>query len=210
MIEVARTFVQYGCGTWCPSDWRNFDVSPVLRFRSVPIIGNYLVRRYSKFPSNAEFGDIVGGLPIADNTVDAIYCSHVLEHLWRDECALALANTYRYLKPGGLFRLVVPDVHALAQGFINDSGPDAGLTFVASLHLTLPRRPRGLVNFLRSNWGRSQHRWMWEFRGLEQYLRASGFSTIRLAQLGDSEVAAFASVENPDRYQYSVCIEAQK
>lgn len=203
-------FVQYGCGTCCPSDWRNFDASPILRLRKAPFVGEEIVCRGSDFPANAEFGNIVSGLPIPENFADAIYCPHVLEHLWRDECATALINTYRYLKPGGLFRLVVPDVSVLARAFVEGSDPEAGLTFVASLHMAQPDRPRGLVNFLRSIWGHSQHRWMWEYRGLEKYLRAAGFLEIREARIGDSKLAAFASVEDPSRYRYSLCIEARK
>jgi SAM-dependent methyltransferase len=176
----------------------------------VPLVGPSLVQRLSGFPGNAEFGDIVKGLPIGEGAADAIYCSHVLEHLWRDDCARALVNTHRHLKPGGLFRLVVPDVSLLARGFLSDDTSESGLRFVDSLQMTSTERPRGVMGFIRYNWGHSQHRWMWELRGLEKFLRAAGFSVIRQAKLGDSELEAFKSVEVPDRYEFSLCIEAQK
>lgn len=212
-MNVSRNtgvFVQYGCGTCCPSEWRNFDVSPALRLRKIPILGAVASRLSGRFPRNAEFGDIVKGLPLAEGCVDAIYCSHVLEHLWPDECAIALRNTYRYLRSDGVFRLVVPDVLALARGFVDDARAEAGLDFMSSLHVSDRCRPRGVIPVLRYAFGRSQHRWMWESRGLGKYLQAAGFARIRVASLGDSEIKAFASVEDPERFRYALCMEARK
>ena len=183
-------------------------MSPMLRLRRLAIVGPFFAARARGFPANAEFGDIVRGLPIPDASADAMYCSHVLEHLWRDECVIALANTCRHLKPGGVFRLVVPDVRRLAQAFLADAAPGAGLDFVGSLQMTLPQRPRGLKALARSALGHSQHRWMWEYQGLQQALRVAGFRDIREARLGDSALADLSRVENPDRYEYAVCIEA--
>lgn len=50
--------------------------------------------------------DITLGLPIKDNIVDKIYCSHVLEHI-RDLESL-MAELHRTLKAGGLLRIWVP------------------------------------------------------------------------------------------------------
>ena len=46
----------------------------------------------------------------ADNTVDEIRASHVLEHLSFSEAHLALAEWYRILTPGGRVRVSVPDI----------------------------------------------------------------------------------------------------
>ena len=205
-----RALVQYGCGTCCPLEWQHFDASPILRLRTIPWFGPFAVRKLSNFPANAQFGDISRKLPIPDNYADAIYCCHVLEHLWRDECATALRNTYDHLKRGGIFRLVVPDLKQLAVAYVNDSNPEAGLGFISSTHLTHLERPRGLLRFARAYFGHSQHRWMWDYGGLEQCLRYAGFEKIRDAKLGDSKIEEFGAVEMPDRFLYSLCIEAQK
>lgn len=44
---------------------------------------------------------------------DAVFASHVLEHLYRHEVAMALAEFHRVLKPGGHVRLHVPDLQAI-------------------------------------------------------------------------------------------------
>ena len=45
-------------------------------------------------------------LPFEDETVDEVYCSHVLEHVDRPE--LLISEFYRILKPGALLNIIVP------------------------------------------------------------------------------------------------------
>ena len=45
-------------------------------------------------------------LPYESNSVDEVYCAHVLEHLDRPE--LLIAEFYRVLKPGALLHIIVP------------------------------------------------------------------------------------------------------
>lgn len=103
-------YVQYGCGWSAPEAWLNFDSSPTLRFERLPLIGKLYTRNARRFPANVRYGDVVKGLPVADKSCDGIYASHVLEHLAFADFEKALTNTFRYLKPGGTFRLVVPDL----------------------------------------------------------------------------------------------------
>src|SRR6266487_4619922 len=102
-------YVQYGCGISAPAGWLNFDASPRLRLERIPGVRAILGSTMGLlFPPNVRFGDIVRGLPIPDGNAYGVYCSHVLEHLAREDLAPALRNTLRILRPGGIFRLVVP------------------------------------------------------------------------------------------------------
>lgn len=49
-------------------------------------------------------------LPFQDSSVDAIYCSHVLEHIWSWRLSFVLEEFYRVLALGGRLRVVVPDM----------------------------------------------------------------------------------------------------
>jgi predicted SAM-dependent methyltransferase len=53
--------------------------------------------------------DITKGIPLPDNSVDELHCSHVLEHLWN--CDPALLEMARICKPGASLFFRVPDVH---------------------------------------------------------------------------------------------------
>ena len=115
--------VQFGCGLSAPKNWRNFDSSPTLRIQKMPFIGKTLAHKIQgfNFPSNVEYGDIVNGLPVAKDSCDNLYCSHVLEHLSYEDFKAALANSYSYLKPGGTFRLIMPDLNSLISSYNSKS-----------------------------------------------------------------------------------------
>ena len=56
-------------------------------------------------------------LPFPDNSVCALYCSHVFEHLPAATLPSLLAECRRVLKPEGIMRVVVPDLEqAFSQG----------------------------------------------------------------------------------------------
>lgn len=61
-------------------------------------------------------------LPYEDGTVDEIWCSHCLEHMTRDEAALALAEFRRVLKPGSKMTVIVPDAQYVLQYLIDHPG----------------------------------------------------------------------------------------
>jgi len=42
-------------------------------------------------------------------SIDHLLAEHVFEHLSEAECGIAFAECYKYLRPGGLLRIAVPD-----------------------------------------------------------------------------------------------------
>lgn len=203
-------FVQYGCGMTPATGWRNFDSSPTLAFERVPVLGRLYTKNATRFPDAVEYGDIVKGLPVADGSCDAIYCSHVLEHLALRDLRAALRNTHRILKPSGLFRLVMPDLEHLAEKYISSEMDDACSTFMVDAHLGWAERPRGLLGFARMWLGSSLHLWLWDFKGIAVELRDAGFRDIRRAQYGDSTQPAFCTAESPGRWENSLGVECRR
>jgi len=110
-------YIQYRCGWSAPAGWRNFDASPTLRFERLPLIGKIYTKNKARFPDNVEYGDIVKGLPVKDSSCEAVYCSHVLEHLSCEDFRRALKNTFEMLGSGGVYRLVVPDLEHYIQNY---------------------------------------------------------------------------------------------
>lgn len=49
-------------------------------------------------------------MPFPNASVAIVYCSHMIEHLSDDCTADIFAEVYRILKPGGIFRVVCPDL----------------------------------------------------------------------------------------------------
>lgn len=91
--------VNLGCGHAWHAAWRNFDLAPA-------------------HPS-IEPVDLTAPLPLADNSADAVYHAHVLEHLSRVDAARLLRECHRILKPGGILRVVVPDLELHARNYLN-------------------------------------------------------------------------------------------
>jgi hypothetical protein len=205
-------YVQYGCGLSAPDGWLNFDASPTLRLQRIPAIGGFFVLPgdYPKFPSAVRFGDIVEGLPISDQSCKGVYCSHVLEHLALEDFRTALANTLRYLEPGGIFRLVLPALERLTREYIESRDDDAASRFMEGAYLGVRQRKRGVSGMLRGWLGNSAHLWMWDEKGMVRELRDAGFTAIRRAKVGDSADPRFSEVEDPDRWHGCLGIECRK
>jgi SAM-dependent methyltransferase len=58
-------------------------------------------------------GSIVAMPQIDSDSFDAVFCSHVMEHLYAHEVAMAFAEFARILKPGGEILVQCPDLQAI-------------------------------------------------------------------------------------------------
>jgi len=140
----SKLYVQFGCGFDSPEGWENFDAPPTLQFERMPIIGGLYTKNHRRFPKNVHYGNIVRGLPIKTDTVDGQYTSHVLEHLTLKECRAALRNSFKIMKSGGIFRLVVLDLRVRAELYLSSSASHAAIEFMEAT-LGLTGRPQNVV-----------------------------------------------------------------
>jgi SAM-dependent methyltransferase len=209
-------YVQYGCGLCAPDPWLNFDASPRLRIERLPGIRQALkVTIGLLFPPNVKPGNIVTGLPIPEGSAAAVYCSHVLEHIPREDLPAALRNTFSMLAPGGIFRLVVPDLQWRAAEYskaseLGDSLAADKLMDAAILGRRI--RPTGLIGIVQDYLGNHAHLWMYDFPALKALLEQAGFSRVRRCEFGDAPDPLFSLVEEHDRFfegeQRELAIEA--
>ena len=213
-IPVCRDlYVQYGCGPCAPVNWRNFDASPTLQLQKLPLVGRVFrshfvaERGYLVFTPNVEYGNIVRGLPVKSGACNAIYCSHVLEHLTLEDARVALRHSYDYLAPDGIFRFVLPDLEHLAKRYLESSDVGASIWFMEHSGLGRSTRNRGIEGCLREWLGNSSHLWMWDFRSLSFELEQVGFRNIRRAEFSDSREPRFADVEDIGRWSNCVGVE---
>jgi SAM-dependent methyltransferase len=132
-----RPLVNLGCGRRRHPDWTNCDLVP----DGPDVIAV----------------DITRGLPFDAATCDAVYASHVLEHVAVGEAHRFAAEIWRVLKPGGVVRLVVPDLEGIARAYL------------ASLERAAHER---------SDESRQQHRWM-TLELLDQLVRDSSGGLMR-------------------------------
>lgn len=210
-MRTPKSFVQYGCGLSAPTEWVNFDVSPTLRLAKIPLLGSLITRNRVRFPENVKYGDVTRGLPIDDNHCDGVFASHVLEHLALDDFYSALTETKRILKPGGRFRLIVPDLEKLAEQYLmslQEGGARASHQFMSQSYLGLKEKPKSFLKRIVSGFGNTDHLWMWDRLSMKAALEGAGFSLVRPAAFGDSEETAFSVVEEEARFDEAIAFEA--
>jgi predicted SAM-dependent methyltransferase len=116
--------VNLGSGLRVAKGWLNIDGSLNALFASWPsffhrVIYNlsgsrkyYSFKQYNDILKNHQFlyHDLSQSLPLHENTVDFIYSSHFLEHLFKNDAANLLLAANKALKPGGIIRISVPDL----------------------------------------------------------------------------------------------------
>lgn len=115
-MENSLIRVNVGCGPTPTCEWHNFDSSLSVRLARHP----WLVLALTKLGLLAEgqkrlisiarnsgiiWADATKRIPVSDNSVEALYTSHMIEHLDREEVRLFLHEAYRILAPNGIIRI---------------------------------------------------------------------------------------------------------
>ena len=115
-----------GCGSRTSPHCVNVDWSPYLRLKRSRL-GSALAavalqgqrsERFQALDDDVVVYDLRRGLPAAYGSVDAVYHSHVVEHLDRPLVDGFMSNVWRALRPGGIHRVVVPDLEAPCRRYL--------------------------------------------------------------------------------------------
>jgi SAM-dependent methyltransferase len=232
-----------GCGTRTSPRCVNIDWSIYLRLKRSRL-GDPLARallrgerlqRYRALEGEIVVHDLRKGIPAQSGSVDAVYHSHVLEHLEREDAGPFLAEVRRVLKEGGVQRVVVPDfeyqcrtyVVSLEQSLAGEREPERHEEWVAAMLSQLVRReaygtsqqPR-LRRLLENRvLGDAQqrgetHRWMYDRVSLPLLLRGTGFSEAHVVDYATSAIPDWEEIgldRGPDGGEYipnSLYVEA--
>lgn len=210
-----------GSGTKVSADPRvaNIDFSiylrigrnPVLRRVAPVVLSAERRKRLAELPPNVYLHDLREGIPRPDQSVAAVYHSHVLEHIDRDQADAFIAETYRVLRPGGILRVVVPDLERAARSYLADLDrcAESGDTEEADRHDKLVAAMFE-QSVRREAYGTSQqsrlrrfaenrvlgdarrrgetHQWMYDRVNLEALLRHNGFGGFKLMSFDSSAI----------------------
>jgi predicted SAM-dependent methyltransferase len=118
-------------------------------------------------------------LPLPDDSVDAIFHEHLLEHLPLDKGIAFLRECDRVLKPDGVIRIGVPDAGALIDSYRED--PDG---LLGQLRPDRPTPMLALQEFF--YWYR--HRCMYDLQTLLMVGASAGFTRLVPRSAGESSI----------------------
>ena len=74
--------------------------------------------------------DVTRPLPLRDESVGAIFCEEVIEHVDLPAGRRLLAECFRILRPGGALRLTTPDLEYFARGVLADPADPAEINAI--------------------------------------------------------------------------------
>src|SRR3981189_2611693 len=91
-------YLNLGCGSRYHAEWINIDIAPS--------------------DEHVMAHDLSQGIPLADGSCDAVYHSHLLEHLRRPAALYFMRECYRVMKPSAILRVAVPDLEQICRVYL--------------------------------------------------------------------------------------------
>ena len=174
-----------GCGMDNPRKWLGVDGGVYVLLQKVPTPVLKLVSKlmdtqktYSREEyiqkirnANVLHHELDYGIPFDDNTIPAVFSSHLFEHITKKDADRLLHECFRVLKPGGIIRVVVPSLDVEVERIRNairsyDSGDPSSIQ---------PWVTSNVVGYTNKY---ANHRWMYNFPELSDALRRAGFVEI--------------------------------
>lgn len=215
-----------GCGARTSKHCVNIDFSISVRLKRLPLsdlVGKVLLNegrleRFQSLEGEILVHDLRKGIPFEDQSVDAVYHSHVLEHLERvksDSVPGFLAEIFRVLKPDGIHRVVVPDMAKICREYLvhydqcletGQVGPEHD-AYIGAIITQMVRREahgtslqgpmrRRIENLLLGGSERrgENHKWMYDRINLAYVLKEAGFREIRTLDYETSGISNWKDI----------------
>lgn len=199
MSAASEVKLNIGCGTSTIAGWVNIDNSPTIPLSRVPF-GKRLFRT-PDWPADVRRIDVRKRIPFPNASVSFIYSSHTFEHFTYEESLAVARECFRVLKPGGILRIVVPDLGKIVRDYLADtSNPKASHRFIGRLLLI-----GGARDVIHPG---AHHKQMFDAASLVHMLREAGFAQPDVSTFGESRIPNIAEVDLESRRRESLYVEA--
>ena len=199
-VKSAGIRINIGSGISGATGWFNIDNSPTVVLSRIPLVRR--MSRIPQWPADVQRIDVRKGLPFADGSISSIYSSHTFEHFSWEESLGVAKECFRALRPGGILRVVVPDLARLVHDYLQDSSPLASHYFLERLSLH-----HDVFDILHPG---SHHSQMFDAKSLLHLFRLAEFSNPEVMTFMQSEIPEIADVELESRKSESLYVEAKR
>ena len=223
---MSPVILNLGCGSKTAAGCVNIDWSlyavlqrrPALRKAIEPFIGHQRRARLDGMAGDVMAHNLRRGIPFADNSVDAVFHSHMIEHIDREFVEPFFREVARVLRPGGVHRFATPDFGQLGHLYVSSldalaqrpEASDAELIAhearIAEMIEQSVRRDAGSA----AGQGRARrtierimvgdarrrgetHQWAWDEFNSRLALRRSGFVGIEKKSMDRSDIPGWAA-----------------
>jgi predicted SAM-dependent methyltransferase len=211
-----------GCGSVRPVGWVNTDSSLNANIQRIPLIGRAITKFFSPVvykESNVIYMNLNKKWRYSNNSIDIVYASHLYEHLSIKSSNLFLEEAYRTLKPGGVIRVVVPDLYQICKKYIETYEANKGLDtteyimWAINMHREGQYGNVGLVKKILLEWQGypHQHKFMYDRNSLQLKFNQFNFVDVVTSTYGSSKwIEEILDVEGTSESYLSVYLEAKK
>jgi SAM-dependent methyltransferase len=146
-------------------------------------------------------------ISLPDNGCATVFCSHMLEHIPHTKLESILLEFNRVLSPGGVLRILVPDLRKIAQAYVDQDAEffkraqeedesirtDLGfggmfVNFIVSPGQDTALMNRGLDKFIAGY----AHIYAYDFEMLRILLERTGFGGVRQTKFCESDLPDYA------------------
>jgi len=219
-MRDGRAMLNLGCGPRTHPEWNNMDFCPYASLahrrrlaRLLRAVGIMSAERYASLMNvdrDVIKWDIRKGIPFEDAVLDVVYHCHFIGHLDRDVAVRVTRECRRILKPGGVLRVVVPDLRQVVRAYteaiegLQRNRPQAWHAYRTALddmfELMVRKEPVGtnkqgfltrmIEKAIRGNISRRGEllRWHYDEYSMGAMLRDAGFEDVRPAGASDSRI----------------------
>lgn len=188
--------VHLGCGPYIKPGWVNIDLTEHLPEIAPDAQPGTMFINY----------DLRLGLPLSEASVEMIYSSHFFEHLEYKHGLRLLRDCYRALRPGGLFRISLPDFKGSFEAYLRADEKHFDLINIRDALPEIEPGTETLVDHI--NFGvyqHGEHKCIYDEEKIITVLKNIGFK-----QAAPSSFREDIDPDEPVRLRHSFYVEAVK
>jgi predicted SAM-dependent methyltransferase len=152
-------------------------------------------------------------LRFPDNAFRGVYAHHAVEHVDYHEGRSLFREVRRVLRPGGVFRMVVPDLEVFIRAYASETARSEILSLLPEHHMkALPtiKSPLEMIDHMFRDIKFNRHLSAWDWQTAQFRMHEAGFSQVVRRGANASLDPALAGHDNADWAAHSLYVEAVK
>jgi SAM-dependent methyltransferase len=162
-----------GCGANILPGWINTDATPA---------------------PTADYLDFARRFPFPENLFAVVFCEHSIEHAGKPQALGLIAEVFRVLRPGGLFRVVTPSLDSFARLAIDPQSPTAQ-KYLAWFRLFSKNPTATTSDAVNTIFYGHGHQHIYMVDELTELLERAGFTNVKSMPAGRYDNPVFQNVD---------------